>query len=398
MKAPRNPRYESLDVLRGIACLAVVAFHAGNNFLIPDDVRKGDLESGGFLADWLCKFTSGLWIGVPLFFAISGYCIAAAADSTRRKPNPGRLFFTRRFRRIYPPLWAFLGLSILAFLALPSAWFPDPMPWAEFEPGNWFGTVTLTEEWRSHFGGPPRRHLMIHLWTLCYEEQFYLVAGLIVLLAPRYFFHVVVLVTIAVFIQLIVGNTYPGFFFDGMWIVFATGVAVYYRVNYATTILRRCIDLALLCTCLVFSEPGYIWTGLPPHVRANLIWGCGFALLLGLLHRYDAALTSLKLLAPVKFCGHICYSLYLVHAPIVVYVTWNCYRLGVTDTLGTLLITLPLGMGLSILAGWAFHRLVEVRFLNPSLPSTPGETVEPTSQRVQAPRFAVTSAMESCQT
>jgi len=392
MEAPRNPRYESLDVWRGIACLAVVAFHAGKG-----DWHSRVFETSGSFVDWLFGLTGVLWIGVPFFFVISGYCIAAAADSTRRKPNPGWLFFTRRFRRIYPPLWAFLSLSILAFLALPSSWFPGPMPWAEFEPANWLGTVTLTEQWRSHFGGPPRRLLMGHLWTLCYEEQFYLVAGLIVLLAPRWFFHGVVLVTIGVFVNLGFGNIYPGFFFDGMWIVFATGVAVYYRVNYATTILRRCIDLALLGLFLSYSRYLHDSPCFQEDLRVNLCFGCGFALLLALLHRYDAALTSLKLLAPIKFCGRICYSLYLVHAPIVEYVNWNCYRLGVTDTLGTLLITVPLGMGLSILAGWAFHRLVEVRFLNPSLPSTPGETVEPTSQRVQAPRFAVTSAMESCQ-
>jgi peptidoglycan/LPS O-acetylase OafA/YrhL len=70
------------------------------------------------------------------------------------------------------------------------------------------------------------------------------------------------------------------------------------------------------------------------------------------------------MLAPIKFCGRICYSLYLVHAPVTVYVAWNCYRLGVTGTLGTILITLPIGMILSVLAGWLFHRGIELRFMN----------------------------------
>jgi peptidoglycan/LPS O-acetylase OafA/YrhL len=46
-----------------------------------------------------------LWIGVPIFFVISGYCISASIDSLRRKPRAIGSFFARRFHRIYPPLW-----------------------------------------------------------------------------------------------------------------------------------------------------------------------------------------------------------------------------------------------------------------------------------------------------
>ena len=55
-------------------------------------------------------------------------------------------------------------------------------------------------------------------WTLCYEEQFYLIAGLL----RRWYFPGVALVTLFVFACPI---RPPGFFFDGLWLHFAAGVA-----------------------------------------------------------------------------------------------------------------------------------------------------------------------------
>jgi peptidoglycan/LPS O-acetylase OafA/YrhL len=64
-------RYRSLDMWRGVACLMVVVFHSC------------------FYADrsttpWLGRLIGLGWLGVPIFFAISGFCVAAA-DSTRQR-------------------------------------------------------------------------------------------------------------------------------------------------------------------------------------------------------------------------------------------------------------------------------------------------------------------------
>ncbi len=64
---------------------------------------------------WLAGYGD---LGVPLFFVISGYCISAAADRARRHDHPVRTYFIRRFRRIYPPLWAVIAASILFFVAV----------------------------------------------------------------------------------------------------------------------------------------------------------------------------------------------------------------------------------------------------------------------------------------
>ncbi|WP_442772184.1 acyltransferase family protein, partial [Paenirhodobacter enshiensis] len=53
-----------------------------------------------------------LYLGVPLFSVTSGYCTSATDDSTRLKGRGCATYFRRRFRRIFPPYWIFLGLVL----------------------------------------------------------------------------------------------------------------------------------------------------------------------------------------------------------------------------------------------------------------------------------------------
>jgi peptidoglycan/LPS O-acetylase OafA/YrhL len=400
VEAPRHPRYDSLDLWRGLACLMVVVFHCSNGYVVTDQLRKRMSESGGTFVEWIAACTADLWIGVPMFFVISGYCIAASADTARRKPHPAGRFFTRRFRRIYPPLWAFLGLAVLAILAIPQEHFPGtllhpgkPIPmWHDVQPENVAGMLTLTEEWRPHLGGAPTLypygHVLGHLWTLCYEEQFYIVAGLMLLVSRRWFFPGVAVVTAVVVLNILMGYRLlggyrSGVFYDGFWLVFALGIAVYYQINYATPVIDRCFSAGYAALFVLSFAAIPSWLDFHAAFVSNLAVGGGFAFLLAWLHRYDAFIAKLKELAPLRFCGRMCYSLYLVHAPIAAFNGWNCYRLGITDPVGLLLVTLPLGMGLSLLGGWLFHRLVEARFMNMAKAPEAGGR-RPTAEVLQA--------------
>jgi peptidoglycan/LPS O-acetylase OafA/YrhL len=100
-----KPRYESLDFWRGVACLMVIVFHATMNC--------HETDTGTDLAHRIIDLTSYFWMGVPMFFVISGYCIAATADSSRRKQLGTIEYFRRRFRRIFPPYWAFAVISLI---------------------------------------------------------------------------------------------------------------------------------------------------------------------------------------------------------------------------------------------------------------------------------------------
>src|SRR5665213_3292870 len=108
MKPQNTRRYYSLDFWRGLACLMVVVFHS--TFYITDNPFH---IYGSALSKQIFHLLSCGWVGVPIFFVISGYCISAACDSIGHR-RASRKFFTRRFKRIYPPYWiALLGLIAL---------------------------------------------------------------------------------------------------------------------------------------------------------------------------------------------------------------------------------------------------------------------------------------------
>jgi peptidoglycan/LPS O-acetylase OafA/YrhL len=97
-------------------------------------------------------------------------------------------------------------------------------------PSQWVGNFTLTETWRHHLFGRGRAHFVGQSWTLCYEEQFYAVVGLILLVARRHIFAAAVfdtaLSTAAQIAAPRIGWSVRGFFFDGSWLMFASGILV----------------------------------------------------------------------------------------------------------------------------------------------------------------------------
>jgi peptidoglycan/LPS O-acetylase OafA/YrhL len=206
---PRSPRYNSLDHWRGIACALVVIYHTTTAWALSPHL--------GGIGSKLLSVTRGFHVGVQLFFVISGYCISATADSSRRKRTPTVTFFKRRFRRIFPPYW----FAIALFVAVPllvMAW-PHPNMVANalrqfsgptaFDVSQWIGNLTLSETWRPHFGGSPTSQIISPAWTLCFEEQFYLVVGLILLFFPRRLFFAVAAVTIITLVWVIIYLTNP---------------------------------------------------------------------------------------------------------------------------------------------------------------------------------------------
>ena len=365
----RNPRYLTLDLWRGLACLMILILHAANKATEGSEAASG-------IGKIVLAVISRMGVGVPFFFVISGYCIAATCDSTRRKPKAPTRYFYRRLRRILPPYWALTIVTILVTMALTTVGQADlvsdeygfvPHP-ATLSWSQWLGNLTLTETWRPHLFGDSELKIVGPSWTLCYEEQFYAVCGILILVAPRRFFAGVAGVTLLTLaIMPFGGEAIQGFFFDGRWLMFAEGVAVYYLLNYTEGRRRGLVVFSLLLAAIVgirWGIPGIAASEFWRQRVAEFIASTAFALVITFLHRWDRQSAESRALRPIAICGQMCYSLYLVHWPVSVILTNAFYRSGVRGVTPTLLIVVPVTVLVSIAAAWIFHVKVERAFLN----------------------------------
>jgi len=154
----------SIDGLRAIAVTAVVLYHLGISW-IP----------GGFL-------------GVDLFFVISGYVITRLIlDSINQSSALDlRAFYAARIRRIYPG-FLFMVISTIIFIGV---WAPEAikrflsdLPYALSGTINW-ALVARNQDYFETIGRPP---LLQHTWSLAVELQFYLIWPIILLTVLKYF-------------------------------------------------------------------------------------------------------------------------------------------------------------------------------------------------------------------
>jgi peptidoglycan/LPS O-acetylase OafA/YrhL len=316
-------------------------------------------------------------MGVPIFFVLSGYCIAASIDGLRRRDHSFREYFLRRFRRIYPPLWAayLLGVAItlLVLVASPVSYEQcAQLPrLAKFTIGNWVGNVTASESWLPYLRADKNAAFLLpNTWTLCYEEQFYLVTGLLLALASRRFFvasYALALLALGLrhFADLFDWQV-RGFFFDGYWLMFAAGILLYERLNYFGKLGARC-TMGLFACGLIYgailrvTAPNYD----NRHFGEAIAAASAFAILLIYLRRWDSTIANATLLKPLAWCGKISYSVFLTHYPIVVVIACLLAMAGVRSDGMVFLVTIPTCLAASLPVAWLFHLGVERHFLNP---------------------------------
>lgn len=152
----------ALDGLRGIAILGVLLFHAGH-------------LGGGFL-------------GVDLFFALSGYLITDLLLREVRVSGTVSLtaFWGRRARRLLPALAVLLvGVTLLTWALGDADLWRSALsdgPWVQAHLVNWH----LLGESAGYWEGFGAGRVFGHLWSIAVEEQFYLVWPVVVLLVARF--------------------------------------------------------------------------------------------------------------------------------------------------------------------------------------------------------------------
>lgn len=160
--------YPALDGIRALAVLAVFVAHYLED--LPPPLRWG-------------------WAGVDIFFVLSGFLITGILYDTRNTENRFRVFYARRTLRIFPLYYGILLFGALLTPIFHWIWSPAWVLWFVYL-GNyarfiWISSPLFARGALEHLmAQPPYHHLTFlylgHLWSLCVEEQFYLVWPLVV--------------------------------------------------------------------------------------------------------------------------------------------------------------------------------------------------------------------------
>lgn len=341
--APALPHYPALDGLRGIAVLMVMVFHS-----------QTPLLPGGF-------------IGVDVFFVISGYLITTLllAEHARKQRIDIRRFYVRRLLRLAPALLLMLlvfGLCSLFLLPAPQAMqnLREALA-ALFYVSNWVRAWGLFE--MPYLG---------HTWSLAIEEQFYLLWPLLLLLVlrhktqPRH----IALFALGLVLWVIgyrthltwdaasIERLYNGL--DTRIDEILVGCLLAALVRNLAPIPAKASQatawLALLCFAALCGMAFLArWTDRWMYtVGFPLISGMTAWMVFDLCHNRRSVLRHLMTVGPLVQIGRISYGLYLWHYPIY----FSMYKL----QYGYWMI-LCLGSALALVCAMASYRFVETRFL-----------------------------------
>jgi peptidoglycan/LPS O-acetylase OafA/YrhL len=152
-------RLHGLDTLRALAIVQVMLYHLNLQGLLPEAL--GPVARMG-------------WVGVDLFFVLSGYLIGS--QLLRPYVHGGRPslreFYARRAYRILPAFFVVLAL----YLVVP-VWRESPGPYASWQYASFTWNLLLL--------GYPEHRAFSHVWSLCVEEHFYLVLPMLILAMMR---------------------------------------------------------------------------------------------------------------------------------------------------------------------------------------------------------------------
>jgi peptidoglycan/LPS O-acetylase OafA/YrhL len=353
MNSAAPARLAGLDTLRAIAIALVLLTHY-NGFVAHGSIFGAVGDAG--------------WAGVDLFFVLSGYLIGnqLLAPAARGEPLGLRAFFARRLLRTLPNYYAMLAVYLL---------LPHSVIWGKSMAPVW-NFLSFTQNFGMMYG-----QTFTHSWSLCIEEQFYLVLPLAVLAlvgtrrSPRLLWCVLVAGVAA-------GMAYRGLAFSNGQDAFAA--PVYYATFARFDELLPGVAIAMLKN---FHPAAF--TRILRHGNALLAAGLAAAVtvLYGVLHHVPSdyaastfgfslvamsfALLTCAALSPSCWLNRLrvpgasslalwSYAVYLVHKPVFMALRPELASRGI-DPAAPLTIVAVMAAG--ILGGWLLYRLVETPFM-----------------------------------
>lgn len=305
-------RVQILDPLRGLASLAVAWFHLSHEM--------------GFTRVGTSLYKSGAysWIGVEVFFVISGFVIPFALETSRYRLKAYGRFLLRRIVRLDPPYLVsiLLSLSLAAYYSkVTNTPFAFSTPQILLHLG--YLNVFFKYDWINPI-----------FWTLAVEVQYYLLIGLAfpLLLNRHVFWGLIAPLCVALTFLL----PFDGYIFRYLPF-FLLGIAAF---QYRVRVLER---WHFLLSVGALAMVAWISIGWQPTLAALFS-----ALAIGFVRSAPR---------PFVAAGSISYSLYLIHGPIG-YTVGSAMqrRLPGLPPIGIVLLSLAV----CILSAWVLYRLVEL--------------------------------------
>lgn len=352
-----------LDGLRAVAILAVVLYHAH----VPG-------FSGGF-------------VGVDIFFVLSGYLVTLLLyqEVTSTGTIALKRFFERRIRRLVPALVLVVCATLLlgAIFLTPIGGEQQGLARSALASIAMFSNVHFSQSAGGYFDGPAELQPLLHTWSLSVEAQFYLIWPLLIVGVSRFshfqkqslerllILTVVILLGVSLTSSIWLTESQPQAAFFHMpnrvW-EFATGALIVFwrrvarlghqQANFATALGLGGILFSVVTYSGTAGFPGYL--ALLPALATSLFI---FA------SRADTGIGKWLAIKPLVSLGGLSYSWYLWHWPLLAIARVHSLN---SLSVGMALLLCVLSLGLAVLT----YRLVEnpIRKKRYPLMSTQGKT------------------------
>jgi len=295
---------KEIDGLRALAVLPVVFFHSGL-----------EIFSGGY-------------VGVDVFFVISGFLITSILLSDLNSDNFSLLnFYERRARRILPVLF------LISFCTIPFAWiWLDPFALKEFSQ-SLVSVFTFSSNIyfylkTSYFDVASESKPLLHTWSLAVEEQFYIIFPVLLFIIWKYKKQYIASLFVFIFIasftysQQLISKDFSAAFYllhSRAWELTAGALLALYLFKQAPPKYSSLSQFGSLAGLLLVLFSVFLFDESTPFPGLYaLVPVLGTALII--LFAVEGTLTNRFLSIPVTvFLGLISYSVYLWHQPVLAY-------------------------------------------------------------------------------
>lgn len=348
-----NKHIPFLDGLRGLAIILVLLYHCFPNLSIA-------------------KFG---WVGVDLFFILSGFLITGILLDTKQNPHYFKNFFIRRALRIFPLYYLLL---ILVFFIIPV--FSTPLLGnLEYYQQNQIYFWAYIQNWLYSVDGFPENFTLHHLWSLGVEEQFYIFWPFIVYFCNQKF---LIKATIILIIFSIIFRHYGhhlGLVFPYQYVhilsrmdALLLGALVLQLFRISPNLLKKLsIPVLILTTTVIIVYIGVnktvdFWYLTPIYTFIGLFFASIIAVLI-CDFRVSVPAKLLLSNAILNWFGKYSYGLYIIHYPLyfigLKYLSPTIIKSGFSVLVSGLINGLACIFFSCILAYISFN-LFEVKFIN----------------------------------